>query len=141
MMVQGLLIYYAGFTVLRGMGFETAQANQIWSTFTAGLVTISLNSTAYMMEVLRGGIESIDPGQAEAARSLGLSQWQAMRKVVFPQGIKNAIPALTNELIINIKTRRCSRSSACSTSCTPPLPSPACTTVRWRSTAWRSWFT
>ncbi len=56
-----------------------------------------------MMEVLRGGIESIDPGQAEAARSLGLSQWQAMRKVVFPQGIKNAIPALTNELIINIK--------------------------------------
>ena len=55
------------------------------------------------MEVLRGGIESIDPGQAEAARSLGLSQWQAMRKVVFPQGIKNAIPALTNELIINIK--------------------------------------
>ena len=44
-----------------------------------------------------------DPGQAEAARSLGLSQWQAMRKVVFPQGIKNAIPALTNELIINIK--------------------------------------
>ena len=39
-----------------------------------------------MMEVLRGGIESIDPGQAEAARSLGLSQWQAMRKVVFPPG-------------------------------------------------------
>lgn len=92
MMVQGLLIYYAGFTVLRGMGFETAQANQIWSTFTAGLVTISLNSTAYMMEVLRGGIESIDPGQAEAARSLGLSQWQAMRKVVFPQGIKKRDP-------------------------------------------------
>ena len=103
MMVQGLLIYYAGFTVLRGSGMDTTQANQVWSTFTAGLVTISLNSTAYMMEVLRGGIESIDPGQAEAARSLGLSQWQAMRKVVFPQGIKNAIPALTNELIINIK--------------------------------------
>ena len=103
MMVQGLLIYYAGFTVLRGMGFETAQANQIWSTFTAGLVTISLNSTAYMMEVLRGGIESIDPGQAEAARSLGLSQWQAMRKVVFPQAIKNSLPAIGNEFIINIK--------------------------------------
>ncbi len=103
MMVQGLLVYYAGFTVLRGAGMDTTQANQVWSTFTAGLVTISLNSTAYMMEVLRGGIESIDPGQAEAARSLGLSQWQAMRKVVFPQGIKNAIPALTNELIINIK--------------------------------------
>ena len=103
MMVQGLLIYYAGFTVLRGFGFDTTEANKIWSTFTAGLVTISLNSTAYMMEVLRGGIESIDAGQTEAARSLGLSQWQAMRKVVFPQGVKNSIPALTNELIINIK--------------------------------------
>ncbi len=103
MMVQGLLIYYAGFTVLRGMGFETAQANQIWSTFTAGLVTISLNSTAYMMEVLRGGIESMIPGQAEAARSLGLSQWQAMRKVVFPQGIKKRSRRSPTSFIINIK--------------------------------------
>ena len=100
MMVQGALIFYAGFGVLRAFGLDITQANQIWSAFTAGLVTISLNSTAYMMEVLRGGIESIDPGQAEAARSLGLSQWQAMRKVVLPQGVKNAIPALTNELII-----------------------------------------
>ncbi len=103
MMVQGLLIYYAGFAVLRCFGFGTTEANKVWSTFTAGLVTISLNSTAYMMEVLRGGIEAVDAGQMEAARSLGLSQWQAMRKVVFPQGIKNAIPALTNELVINIK--------------------------------------
>ena len=55
------------------------------------------------MEVLRGGIESVDIGQTEAARSLGLSQWQAMRKVVFPQGIKFAIPGLSNELVINIK--------------------------------------
>jgi putative lysine transport system permease protein len=55
------------------------------------------------MEVLRGGIEAVDPGQNEAARSLGLSQWQAMIKVVFPQGVKNAIPALSNELVVNIK--------------------------------------
>ena len=104
MMVQGLLIYYAGFTVLRLVaGMDTQAANQVWTTFVAGVVTISLNSTAYMLEVLRGGIEAVDGGQAEAARSLGLSQWQAMRKVVFPQGIKNAIPALSNELVINIK--------------------------------------
>ena len=103
MMIQGLLIYFGGIGVLKAFGLSTGQIGAVWSTFVAGLVTISLNSTAYMMEVLRGGIESIDPGQAEAARSLGLSQWQAMRKVVFPQGIKNAIPALTNELIINIK--------------------------------------
>jgi putative lysine transport system permease protein len=81
----------------------TSEIGGIWSTFVAGLVTISLNSTAYMMEVLRGGIEAVDPGQTEAARSLGLSQWQAMIKVVFPQGVKNSVPALSNELVINIK--------------------------------------
>jgi putative lysine transport system permease protein len=103
MMVQGLIIYFLGFSILKGSGLSVSQIGLIWSTFAAGLVTISLNSTAYMMEVLRGGIESVDSGQSEAARSLGLSQWQAMRKVVFPQGIKYSIPSLSNELVINIK--------------------------------------
>jgi putative lysine transport system permease protein len=103
MMIQGMIIYFAGFGVLRGTGMTTSEIGGIWSTFVAGLVTISLNSTAYMMEVLRGGIEAVDPGQTEAARSLGLSQWQAMIKVVFPQGVKNSVPALSNELVINIK--------------------------------------
>ena len=103
MMIQGLIIYFAGFGVLKSSGMDVTQVSALWSTFTAGLVTISLNSMAYMMEVLRGGIESVDKGQAEAARSLGLSQWQTMRKVIFPQGIKNAIPALSNELVVNIK--------------------------------------
>ncbi len=67
------------------------------------LVTISLNSTAYMMEVLRGGIESSTPVRPRQRARWVCHKWQAMRKVVFPQGIKNAIPALTNELIINIK--------------------------------------
>lgn len=103
MMVQAGIIYFAGFGMFKGSGMSVTQVNGIWSTFIAGLVTISLNSTAYMMEVLRGGIESVDKGQAEAARSLGLSQWQAMTKVVFPQGIKYSIPGLSNELVINIK--------------------------------------
>ncbi len=104
MMVQAGIIYYGGFAVMRAVtDLSTTQINGIWSTFVAGLVTISINSTAYMMEVLRGGIESVDVGQTEAARSLGLSQWQAMIKVVFPQGIKYAIPGLSNELVINIK--------------------------------------
>ncbi len=103
MMVQAMIIYYGVFSLFRMTGLTTTQINGIWSTFVAGLVTITLNSTAYMMEVLRGGIEAVDPGQAEAARSLGLTQWQAMRKVVFPQGIKHAIPGLSNELVINIK--------------------------------------
>jgi putative lysine transport system permease protein len=103
MMVQAMLIYFAGFGVLKNSGMTVSEIGRVWSTFVAGLVTISLNSTAYMMEVLRGGIEAVDAGQMEAARSLGLNQWQAMIKVVFPQGIKNAIPALSNELVVNIK--------------------------------------
>lgn len=103
MMVQAMIIYFGVFGLLRGTNMSTTQINGIWTTFLAGLVTITLNSTAYMMEVLRGGIESVDKGQAEAARSLGLSQWQAMAKVVFPQGIKYSIPGLSNELVINIK--------------------------------------
>ena len=103
MMVQAMIVYFGIFGVIRGSGLTATQISTIWSPFTAGLVTIILNSTAYMMEVLRGGIESVDKGQAEAARSLGLSQWQAMARVVFPQGIKYAIPGLSNELVINIK--------------------------------------
>ncbi len=103
MMVQGLIIYSFGFSFVRGFGFSISEVTGIWTYFRAGLVIISLNSTAYIMEALRGGIEAVDPGQAEAARSLGLTQWQAMMKVVFPQGIRNAIPALSNEVVINIK--------------------------------------
>lgn len=103
MMVQGLIIYYGGTSLLTARGMSATQILGVWPPFTAALVTIALNSTAYMMEVLRSGIGAVDPGQTEAARSLGLSQWQAMRSVVFPQGILNAIPALSNELVINIK--------------------------------------
>lgn len=103
MMVQALIIYYAGFGLLKNTGMTVTQMNHVWSAFMAGLITVSLNSTAYLAEVLRGGIESIDAGQTEAARSLGMTGWQAMRKVVFPQAVKNSIPAIGNEFIINIK--------------------------------------
>ncbi len=103
MMVQAGIIFYGIFGLMRLTTLSVTEINAIWSPFLAGLVVVSLNSTAYMMEVLRGGIESVDTGQMEAARSLGLSQWQAMVRVVFPQGIKHAIPGLSNELVINIK--------------------------------------
>lgn len=103
MMIQALIIWGFGFSLFRNSGMTAMETRAIWSPFIAGLVTVILNSTAYMMEVLRGGIESVDFGQTEAARSLGLSQWQAMMKVVFPQGVKNSVPALSNELVINIK--------------------------------------
>ena len=99
MMVQSLIIYFAGFAVLSGSGMSTNEIRAVWSTFVAGLVTISLNSTAYMMEVLRGGIEAVDPGQTEAARSLGLSASQTMTRIVLPQAFKNVLPAMCNEFV------------------------------------------
>jgi polar amino acid transport system permease protein len=63
---------------------------------TAAALGISLNSAAFSAEIFRGGIESIDRGQAEAARALGMTAWQAMRRVVLPQALRRMLPALTN---------------------------------------------
>ena len=103
MMVQALIFYYAGFGIFKSRGLSVSEINRIWSFFISGLITVSLNSTAYLTEVLRGGINPIDPGQMEAARSLGMSSWQAMIGIVFPQAVKNSVPAIGNEFIINIK--------------------------------------
>ena len=73
-------------------------------------VPLALNSSAYVAEIFRAGILAVDAGQTEAARSLGLSQWQAMKLVVLPQAVKNVLPALANEVITMVK-----ESSICST--------------------------
>ncbi|GEL14531.1 ABC transporter substrate-binding protein/permease [Pediococcus cellicola] len=70
---------------------------------TSGIIAVSLNSGAYVAEVIRGGINSVDKGQTEAARSLGLSKSGTMRYVILPQAIKNIWPALGNEFISLIK--------------------------------------
>jgi len=69
----------------------------------AGIVALSINSGAYVSEIFRAGIESIDKGQTEAARSLGMSYMQAMRYVVIPQTVKRVLPPLTNEFVALIK--------------------------------------
>lgn len=69
----------------------------------AAVVALSLNSAAYIAEIFRGGIQSIDKGQMEAARSLGMSHFQAMRHVILPQAVKRVIPPLGNEFIILVK--------------------------------------
>ncbi len=66
-------------------------------------IALSLNSSAYVSEVIRSGIQAVDKGQTEAARSLGLSQQQTMRKIILPQAVKNILPALGNEFIMMIK--------------------------------------
>ena len=103
MMVQALIFYYFGFNLFKKTNMTVTEINHVWSFFISGLCTVSLNSTAYLTEVLRGGILAVDRGQTEAARSLGMTNWQTMLKVVFPQAVKNSIPAIGNEFIINIK--------------------------------------
>ena len=103
MMVQSLIIYFAGFAVLSGSGMSTNEIRAVWSTFVAGLVTISLNSTAYMMEVLRGGIEAVDPGQREAAEAMGMRGALIMRRVILPQAFRIALPPYGNTLVMMLK--------------------------------------
>lgn len=68
-----------------------------------GVIACGLNSAAYVSEIIRSGILSVEKGQTEAGRSLGLSNWQTMRLIVFPQALKTALPALCNEFITLIK--------------------------------------
>ena len=92
MMVQAVFIYYLVYTNI----FK-------WNKMFAAVFVISINTGAYMAEIIRSGIQAVDIGQDEAARSLGLSSMQTMQFVILPQAIKNAFPAIGNELIVNIK--------------------------------------
>lgn len=92
MMVQAVFIYYLVYTKIVH-----------WSKMTAAIFVISINTGAYMSEIVRSGIQAVDQGQNEAARALGLSNFETMLNVILPQAIKNAFPAIGNELIVNIK--------------------------------------
>jgi len=70
---------------------------------TASIIAIALNAGAYIAEIVRGGIQSIDKGQTEAGRSVGLTSWQTMRYIVWPQALKQMIPPLGNQFIISLK--------------------------------------
>lgn len=92
MVLQAVFVFY-------GFGFTYATAD-IW---TAAIIVVSINTGAYMAESVRGGIISVDPGQTEGAKALGMNHVQTMTKVIMPQVIRNIIPQIGNNLIINIK--------------------------------------
>lgn len=92
MIVQAMIFYYG--LAMMGIRLEL---------IVAGVIVVSLNTAAYLSEVLRAGINSIDKGQMEAARSLGMSKSSGYRYVIFPQVLKNMVPAIGNELVVNIK--------------------------------------
>ena len=90
MMVQLLIMYFVIFTMSRN---DTM----------VGALTLGINSGAYVAEIIRGGLMSLDPGQSEAGRSLGLSYIDTMRFIVIPQAFKAILPSLGNEFIILLK--------------------------------------
>lgn len=73
------------------------------SALTAGIIALSMNCGAYMAEIIRAGIESVDKGQMEASRSLGLSYGKSMRLIIIPQAIRTMIPSIINQFIITLK--------------------------------------
>ena len=102
MLVQLFIIYYIIFAGVDLPNFKLFGFIR-FDRFLPGVVALSLNSGAYLSEIIRSGIQSIDGGQTEAARSLGMSQLQTMRVIILPQAIKNILPAIANEFVTIIK--------------------------------------
>ncbi|MDB9537153.1 ABC transporter permease subunit [Dolichospermum planctonicum CS-1226] len=98
LLVQIFMIYFGLPAIFQEIGF-----NLTLNRFIAGVVALSLNSAAYIAEIVRGGIESIENGQTEAAKSLGLNPLQTMTYVIFPQAFRRMIPPLGNEFISLLK--------------------------------------
>lgn len=102
LMVQIFFIFYA----LPQLGLRIPQITWLdfdFPRFASGILALGLNSAAYIAEIVRAGIQAVDKGQTEAARSLGMTQGMAMRFVVLPQAFKNILPALGNEFVTVIK--------------------------------------
>ena len=98
MLVQAFYIFFAT-PILLKMVFN---ADIRIDVFTASLITLTLNAGAYMSEIFRGAIESVNKGQMEAARSLGLSYSKAMVKIILPQAVRICLPSLVNQCIITL---------------------------------------
>ena len=94
MILQSVFIYY-GVPYFFGVAFDS-----IW---TVSIVVVSINTGAYMAESVRGGIMSVDPGQTEGAKAIGMTHWQTMLYVILPQTLRNIMPQIGNNYIINVK--------------------------------------
>ena len=94
MMVQSMVIFW---------GYAFMNDGQTLPLIPAGIFIVSINTGAYMAEIVRGGIISIDKGQFEGAYSIGMNHWQTMMNVIVPQAMRNILPAISNEFVINIK--------------------------------------
>ncbi|MDR1467770.1 MAG: amino acid ABC transporter permease [Spirochaetaceae bacterium] len=98
LLVQTFFIYFGIPQLIQSLGIDFRL-----SPFAAGVITLTLNAGAYIAEIFRSGIEAVDPGQMEAARSLGFSPMRAMFRVVLPQAVRISIPNFVNQIIISLK--------------------------------------
>ena len=96
MILQAVVIYYA-------LPYFSNNSVKFTSVWLAAFVVVSINTGAYMAESVRGGIISLDPGQTEGAKAIGMTHWQTMTSVILPQALRNILPQIGNNLIINIK--------------------------------------
>ncbi len=104
--VRGVPMIVLAFFVFFGVPYffkNVIGRNILLSALTAGTICLALNCGAYMAEIIRAGIQSVDKGQMEAARSLGLTYWKSMFRVVLPQAIRTMIPSIINQFIITLK--------------------------------------
>ena len=104
-LVQIMIIYYGVFGLLIDLPrFNIFGLDFIkFHRFFPGVVALGMNSAAYLCEIIRSGIQSIDGGQTEASRSLGLNRTQTLRYIVLPQALRNILPAIANEFVVIIK--------------------------------------
>ena len=100
--VQVMIIYYGVFGIIDLPRF-TVFGFIKFERFFPGVVALGMNSGAYLCEIIRSGLQSVDGGQTEAARSLGLTQKQNLRFIILPQAVKNILPAIANEFVVIIK--------------------------------------
>ena len=96
MVLQAVFIYY-------GLPYFTNNAYRFENVWMAAILVVSINTGAYMAESVRGGIISIDPGQTEGAKALGMTHVQTMLNVILPQAARNILPQIGNNFIINVK--------------------------------------
>ena len=101
--VQIMIIYHGVFGKLIDLPNFTIFGFLKFNRFLPGVVALGMNSGAYLCEIIRSGIQSIDGGQTEAARSLGMTKTQTLVHIILPQAIKNILPAIANEFVVIIK--------------------------------------
>ncbi len=99
LIVLAFFVYFTVPSFMQQIGFKSFRLSALW----AGTAALSLNCGAYMAEIIRAGIQSVETGQMEAARSLGLPYGTSMRKVILPQAIRTMIPSIINQFIITLK--------------------------------------